>query len=297
MVIHHMLETDILAEDAGIIGLGRLGEREFGRRHFNDLVAAFTSPWLLDVYHGVMHLGGVHPTSLARRSGEAALALLLGGRSWRVTDIDWARRRVAVVPTDHPGNARWLGMTRMLSFLVCRAEERIVTGTQPSCEVSRRASKQLDTLREELQFIDGHSLPLVSNGVDRVTAWLFAGGLVSASIARELSGLGLPVVEWNDVYVVVRVHDPERVGQALENIEVTSARPALPNDLSTALKFGLCLPPELVEAVLIARTARPKEVEISLSRKQRQILGFKGVSTDVQLSGKVLRRSRDADFR
>jgi ATP-dependent Lhr-like helicase len=42
-VVRHMLRAGVLAEDGGILGLGERGEREFGRRHFGDLVAAFTA--------------------------------------------------------------------------------------------------------------------------------------------------------------------------------------------------------------------------------------------------------------
>lgn len=270
-VIRHMLAIEILTEDAGIIGLGRRGEREFGRRHFSDLVAAFSSPWLLDVHHGAMNLGSVHPASLARRSGESAPVLLLGGRSWRVTDVDWSRRRVSVLPTDHQGKARWLGTARMLPFSLCRAQERVITGAEPPCEVSRRASERLVTLREDLQFIDGSSLPLTADGTNNITAWLFAGGVASASIAHELSDEGLTVVDWNDISVVVRGADLERVGRALMNVNVTTARPALPADLSTTLKFSLCLPQQLAEAVISARTGRPAEMAAALSRNQRRI--------------------------
>ena len=34
--------------------------------------------------------------------------LLLGGRSWRVTWIDWNRRRCYVEPAEDGGKARWL---------------------------------------------------------------------------------------------------------------------------------------------------------------------------------------------
>jgi ATP-dependent Lhr-like helicase len=71
MVIRHMLATGILTEDSGVIGLGRRGEREFGRRHFSDLIAAFSDTWLLTVLHSPRDLGVVHPASLARRSGKA----------------------------------------------------------------------------------------------------------------------------------------------------------------------------------------------------------------------------------
>ena len=168
---------------------------------------------------------------------------------------------------------RWLGTARMLPFSVCRAEERIITGTSPSCAISRRASARLSALQEALQFIDGASLPLVSDGISRVAVWLFAGGLVSASVAHELEGNGMRVADWNDVSVVVRTNDLEKIGRALMGLNAATAHPAVPNDLSAALKFSLCLPQQLVETVIYTRTGRPEELAASLSRNQRRVIG------------------------
>jgi len=271
VVIRHMLAMGILTEDAGIIGLGKRAELEFGRRHFNELIAAFSSPWLLTVNCGAIELGSVHPANLGRRSGETSPILLLGGRNWKVADVDWPRRRVSVVPAESGGKARWYGMARMLPFSICRAEERIITGTNPPSKVSRRASERLGVLRNDLQFIDGLSLPLTADGTNRITVWLFAGGLVSASIAHELDCAGLPVIHWSDISVVVRADDLERVGLALMHVNITTAHPALPADLSTAMKFGLCLPRQLAEAVARARTSRSEEIAQPLLRSQRRI--------------------------
>jgi ATP-dependent Lhr-like helicase len=82
-VLRHMLSVGVLTEDESVIGLGAKGEREFGRRHFSDLVAAFSSQLILTVFNGPAELGSVHPASLARQPGDAAPILLLGGRSWR----------------------------------------------------------------------------------------------------------------------------------------------------------------------------------------------------------------------
>jgi ATP-dependent Lhr-like helicase len=82
-VVAHMLARGVLTEDQGVLGMGPVGERVFGRRHFIDVVAAFSSPMLLAVRHGRAELGSVHPASLARRD-DAPIVILLGGRSWRV---------------------------------------------------------------------------------------------------------------------------------------------------------------------------------------------------------------------
>lgn len=271
-VLGHMLVMGILAEDGGVLGLGPRGEREFGRRHFSDLVAAFSSPMLLAVYHGQSELGSVHPASLARRPGEPGPVLMLSGRSWKVVDVDWPRRRVSAVPAEGGGRSRWLGTGRLLPFSISRAEERIIVGEEPGCHLSRRAAERLSEIRDSLEFIDGQSLPLVSDGVDRVTVWLFAGGLVSASVARAMTEGGVSVADWDDVSVTARSDDIESVSRALANLDPATTRPALPEDILTALKFGLCLPPKVAEAVIIARTSSPAEVADAVARTPRRIL-------------------------
>ncbi len=60
-----MSATRMLHSDGGVLGLGAQAEREFGRRHFGDLVVSFSSPMLLSVMFGRTELGAVHPLALA----------------------------------------------------------------------------------------------------------------------------------------------------------------------------------------------------------------------------------------
>lgn len=271
-ILAHMLQAEILAEDAGVIGFGEVGEREFGRRHFGDLVVSFSSPYVLLVQHGATELGSVHPVSLARRPGDAAPVLSLGGRSWKVTAIDWRRRRVAVLPAPGGGHTRWLGAGRMMPPAMCRAQEMLVAGAAPACRLSRRATARLEQIRDSLPFVDGDALPLVSDGHGSVTAWLFAGGLAAASIARALDEAGMRVTRWDNLSVAVRLEACAKLSAALSAIDAAGARPALPADMATALKFGLCLPDAVAEAVIIARTGVPEVVEAVLARPRRRVI-------------------------
>ena len=271
-VLAHMMSTGILAEDAGVLGLGARGEREFGRRYFSDLVVAFSSPMVLTVRHGIVDLGTVQPASLARRPGDAAPILLLGGRSWKVVGVNWAKRLVDVVAAQSGGRSRWLGGGRPLSFDICKAQEQIVAGRTPGCTLSNRAKEHLDTLRDDMQFLDGHRTTVTSNGVDRTVIWLFAGGSCSLSIANALRSGGFLVSRSDQVSVVVRSGDIAAVTEALAAIEPSSAVPDVPEDLQQALKFGLCLPQWVGEAVLRARMAVPQTVSAVLTRGQRQVL-------------------------
>ncbi len=269
-VLAHMLANGVLTEDAGVIGFGERGEREFGRRHFSDLVAAFSSPLLLRVQHGLKELGTVHPASLARRPGGGAPVLLLGGRNWMVTGVDWRRRSVSVVPAAGGGRSRWLGPGRMMPASICGMAERIVGGAAPGCRLSRRAEAQLVRVREDLAFVDAETLPVVADAGHHVVVWLFAGGLASASIARALALAGLHVVRWDDLSVTLDTADVRAVSQALHDLDPTQAYPDLPEDLALALKFGLCLPPAVAKAVLIARSSASDAIS-SIRRRNRHI--------------------------
>ena len=185
-ILDYMLETGILTEEAGILGLGAKGERQFGRRHFSELVAAFSEPLVLSVRHGPAELGTVHPASLVpKRAGDAPV-LSLGGRSWKVTDIDWRRRMVLVVPSVSGGRCRWIGSSRAMSAAVCAMMERIVAGAEPRCRLSRRATEALAQIRDRLAFVDGDSLPVVSAPVASTS------GRLPAALRRRQLHTGWP---------------------------------------------------------------------------------------------------------
>ena len=142
-VLNHMLQSDIIRDDAGILHFGSLGEREFGRRHFVDLVATFSEPLTLTVCNGPAVLGTIHPSSLQPRSEDLPRILSLGGRNWEVVNVDWRRRQVSVAPSAVRGRSQWLGSSRLRPAALCRAAERIVSGLSPHCRLSNRAERAL----------------------------------------------------------------------------------------------------------------------------------------------------------
>lgn len=273
-IIEHMLALGILAEDQGVLGLGPRGEKEFGRRHFADLVAAFSEPILLLVHHGVSSLGAIHPASLAVGERGGPVVISLGGRSWKVVEVDWRRRSVSVVPADVVGRSRWLGSGRALPEAVCRMAERIVAGEMPGCRVSRRAASALATVRERLGFVDGETLPLVADGDGRVAIWGFAGGAASASVAGALAARSIRVVGFDDFSVTIRGDDLAHIAAEVASIDAFRACPPLPDDLTAALKFGLCVPGSLLAEVLADRTGDIEAVRRLTSRKARLVQDF-----------------------
>jgi ATP-dependent Lhr-like helicase len=270
-VLAHMLANGILAEDMGVLGLGLVGEREFGRRHFGDLVAAFSQPLLLAVRHGPLDLGSVHPASIAPGHGGGPAVISLGGRSWKVTDVDWRRRTAAVLPTEGGGRSRWLGSGRPMSSVVANAVERVVAGTPPGCRLSRRAEAALNQIRTRLEFVDGSTLPLVADSEGRVVVWGFAGGAAMASIAAGLADQNLRVSAFDDMAVTVIVRNLGEVAKAIAALEPNGLHPRLPESIGAALKFSLCLPEPIARGVLQGRMSDATSVAALCRRALRLV--------------------------
>lgn len=268
-ILAHMLANGILSEDNCVLGLGPVGEREFGRRHFGELVAAFSQPLLLNVRHGAFELGSVHPASIAPGRGGEPAVISLAGRSWRVTDIDWKRRTISVSPTEGGGRSRWLGAGRPMSSVVANAVERVLVGTPPGCRLSRRAGAALEGIRARLEFVDGATLPVVSYGDSRTVIWGFAGRAAMASIATGLNHLGLMVSAFDDFSATLRVQKLDQLAKVLGVMDPNALSPHLPDDIGQALKFGLCLPEALTRAVLRNRTSDHAAVVATLLRPVR----------------------------
>jgi ATP-dependent Lhr-like helicase len=268
-IINHMIATEMLHSDGGVLGLGSRAEREFGRRHFGDLVVSFSSPMLLSVMSGRTELGSVHPLALAQpRNGEPNV-ILLAGRSWRVTDVDWPRRRVSVVAAPGDGRARWLGGGRPASYALCRSAEAVVTGAHPGCELSRRAAAKLEQIREQLSFVEGTTIPVVDNGKDNFRIWTFGGGLTNAALAEALPGSARS----DDFCISVKAQSSAAVIDAFSKLDSLCIRPSISSALIKELKFTSCLPEKIASSTIGARLVDRDGIKTTLARKTVAVIG------------------------
>jgi ATP-dependent Lhr-like helicase len=268
-ILEHMLANGILAEDQGVLGMGPRAEREFGRRHFSDVVAAFSSPMLLTVHHGVAELGSVHPTSLARRDDSPSI-LLLGGRNWKIVDVDWPHRRVAVVPVPEGGRSRWLGSARALPGRICRSVEKVLAGSNPGCSLSQRATVILQDMREQFAFVDAVSMPITQHR-DATQVWTFAGGKANAMLAGAFRARGMTVSSSDGFCVSVRGTVASVVSQHIALIDAGKCVPEVPDRLADELKFSACLPDTLSTEILEARLSDVASLQEVLQLPRRLV--------------------------
>ncbi|WP_371665723.1 DEAD/DEAH box helicase [Streptomyces sp. NBC_01241] len=256
-LLSHLVEGGFLDSDGGMLFIGAEAEKHFGRRHFMELTASFTAPPEFTVLAGRTEIGTTDPAVLTEeRPGPRRL--LLAGRSWQVTFIDWARRRAFVEPVEDGGIAKWQGSeARGLSYDLTRAMRDVLLGTDPDVRLTRRASAALAELRMDRAPHEVHPAgTLLVRDADATRWWTWAGYRANATLAASLGNFADPIQRPTDTHV--------RLRQDLAPDDWKTARAELPDSLTLptvdpravrGLKFSAALPPRLATTTLAERLA------------------------------------------
>lgn len=257
-ILRHLVDSGFLAEDDGTLYIGTEAEQKFGRRHFLDLTAVFTAAPEFAVFAGRQEIGRTDPSMLTRKI-EGPRRLLLAGRSWQVTHIDWSRHRCYVEQTDRGGTARWLGARTGLGYEVMRAQRDVLLGADPGVRLTGRAHDQLADLRA------GYAATVHSSDVTVVARenraelrwWTWAGMRANATLAAALSPLlAERAYPYSDKYVSldgdVTYETWTRTISALRADKLLPA-PAIDRAALDGLKFSAALPLDLATQTLAAR--------------------------------------------
>ncbi|MEU8887439.1 DEAD/DEAH box helicase [Streptomyces sp. NPDC048442] len=256
-LLKHLVAEGFLDSDGGMLFIGPEAEKHFGRRHFMELTASFTAPPEFTVLAGRTEIGTTDPSVLTEeRPGPRRL--LLAGRNWQVTFIDWARRRAFVEPVEDGGIAKWQGSeARGLSFTLTRAMREVLLGTDPDVNLTRRATAALTDLRTERAPHEVHPAgTLLVRDADATRWWTWAGYRANATLAASLGNLADPVQRPTDTHL--------RLRQDLSPADWKAARAELPDSLTLptvdpravrGLKFSTALPPRVAANTLAERLA------------------------------------------
>ena len=253
VVLDTMVSRSILMEDAGLVSIGTVGERDYGRRNFMDVTSLFLTEPLLAVRWGQRQLGSVDPSSLASRDDGRA-TLLLGGHAWGVRDVDWDRRLVWVEPADEPGRSRWNGGGGALSIDVCHAIRDVLAEPADLADATTtRASAKLEELRGEHTWARPNRTTIVRDDErNRSRWWTFGGGRANRAIAATLDAAAVPTMSVDDLGIGLRTRTAaSNVKEAASG--ATTASIATDPRRRTAVKFGSCLTDEEVDRMLAAR--------------------------------------------
>lgn len=268
-IVRHLIDAGFLDSDGGMLFIGPEAERRFGRRHFMSLTSAFTAPPQFVVINGREEIGRTDPVLLTMRT-EGPRLLLLAGHSWRVTWIDWKRRRCFVEPAESGGRARWITPgVGGASFALSRAAREVVLGADPPARLTRRAETALGMAREAARDTVHSDGTVIARSGDDVRWWTWAGYRTNATLKASLSAAD-QAQRVEDYFIRLRSDLTPEVWKAA----TAEAREHLclpdPDDKALdGLKFGDALPRHLAEATLSARLADIDGATILLGEGQR----------------------------
>ncbi|MGW3744975.1 DEAD/DEAH box helicase [Streptomyces sp. NPDC005146] len=255
-IVRHLVDEGYLDRDGGMLFVGPEAERRFGSRHFMGLTAVFTAPPQFTVFQGRREIGRTDPALLTEEI-EGPRKLLLAGRSWLVTYIDWHRKRCFVEPADSGGKAKWsgLGFSRATSFELTRAVREVLLGTDPDVDLTKRAVRSLADARDHfLESVHPGGTLLVRGSRAYPRWWTWAGHQVNATLAASLGSVALPAQRINDCWIRIREDiSPQLWKQAIADASENLSLPEIDAQALKGLKFAEALPPRLAEATLALR--------------------------------------------
>ncbi|CAL9371774.1 DEAD/DEAH box helicase [Streptomyces sp. enrichment culture] len=256
-ILRHLTEEGFLDSDGGMLFVGPEAERRFGKRHFIELTASFTAPPQFTVLSGRTEIGRTDPSVLTEeRPGPRRL--LLGGRSWQVTYIDWLRKRVFVEPADGGGVAKWMnGGIAGLSYALTRAMREVLLGVDPPVSLTRRAEACLAEQRESDAPDTVHpGSTLITRVGSDVRWWTWAGYRANATLAATLPSVADPLQRPTDCWLRLREDlTPAAWRVARESVGESLVLPDVDPRAVRGLKFSAALPERLAVATVAARLA------------------------------------------
>ncbi|MCO5994772.1 DEAD/DEAH box helicase [Actinoallomurus rhizosphaericola] len=266
VIVDHLVTEGFLETDGGMLFIGAEAEKRFGRRHFMDLMAAFTVPPEFTVINGREEIGRTDPALLSEKVDGPRL-LLLAGHSWRVTWIDWKRRRCFVEPADRGGKARWFGYgIGGQSFALSRAIRDVLLGANPPVRLTRRAESALATAREAAIDTVHPGGTVIVRSADDVRWWTWAGHRANATLLASLDGVVDRSQRAEEFSIRMRRDlDPQIWRVALSSVEERLCLPAVDEDALNGLKFNAALPRHLAEATLSSRLADIEGARLTLA--------------------------------
>ncbi len=254
-----------LDTDGDMLFIGPEAERRYGRRHFLELLSAFTADPQFVVLHGRADVGAVDPMVLTRKVAGPRL-VSLGGRSWQVTHIDWKRRRAYVEPSAIKAVSSWPGSARPLSWALTDAMRRVLLGAQPpGVSLTRRAVDRLAGVRQEYEAaVDERSTVLGAWRNGQTRWWTWAGARANAVLHAAVESVDPTLtdgsVQFDDRFV--RLRGDATAGAVRAALQAAAGRYGddltglvLPvgEEVLRQLKFADLLPATMAEDVVSRR--------------------------------------------
>lgn len=248
-VLEFLVSEAFLVADGDLLMIGPRAEKEFGQRHFMELLGSFIAERELRVVAGNKNIGFVSPLSLPHPESQVQKPIILGGRAWLVESVDWERFAVLVAPMKARGDVRWKSDAIVFSREIMQARREVLLGETPDVELSQRAQLRLPVARDEhLGHVDSAGIVLARGGTNMML-WTWAGLRANATF---VAGVGLSGQGITNEYVEL---PPDTTAADIRHGDVSTALPDVDPRQIDALKFSVALPTEMARATLAERFA------------------------------------------
>lgn len=267
-----LVDSGHLDLDTGMLAIGPQTERRYGRRHFMELLTVFAAAPEFAVLHGRHEVGSTDAIALTMKI-DGPRVIVLGGRKWKVTYVDWNRQRCYVEPTDLAGRSLWHGFQPPQTYALAQAQRQILLGTEPEVTQSNRATEAIATLRDERgsQVWGDGSVIEIRDGEHRW--WTWAGGRANLTLAATLPTAVVDGARLDNHFIRLRGDlNATELRQLLDTVNAdTLPGPDIDEEAIAGLKFGDVLPPDLATATLAERAADPAGAAAILAAPLRWI--------------------------
>ncbi|ABM39559.1 DEAD/DEAH box helicase [Polaromonas naphthalenivorans] len=251
-VIDHMVASSYLMDTHGVLQIGPATEKQFGRAHYKDLLASFSGTQLLLGRCGSAEVGYIDPTMLA--GDKPVRLILLAGKSWRITEIDWKRQTVWLEPAKEGGTARWNGSGRTLSREIAQGILRALRqGAGEHTVISKRARLEIEQVTQDLPETgnDG-ALSVTRNEAGAARLWTFAGTRANRTLARQIQSLAESRrIDAMGIDLKTPVDLSDLSAELLSTALAFS--PEEVKELAKPIKFSECLPATLLLQIIRKR--------------------------------------------
>lgn len=256
-IFTYLLESGYLDSDQELAFIGPQAEHRFGKRNFLELTASFTAPPQFTILAGRQEIG-MTDVSVLTDNRPGPRLLLLAGSSWRVTYIDWKRRRAYVEPAEGGGIAKWSSLgIQGLSAELCRAMRAVLLGSDPDVSLTRRAQVALTDHRQEKADTVAPDATLITREGSGTRWWTWAGYRANATLAAALAPVADPAQRPDDFAIRIDGGVTPSVWSAVRQT-IDPDRLALPGIDPRAvagLKFSALLPEQLANDTVGSRLA------------------------------------------
>lgn len=251
-VIDHMVACSYLMDTHGVLQIGPATEKQFGRAHYKDLLASFSGTQLLLGRYGSAEVGYIDPTMLA--GDKPPHLLLLAGKSWRITEVDWKRQTVWLEPTKEGGTARWTGSGRTVSREIAQGILRALRqGASEHTVISKRARIELEQVCQDLpDAANDGALSVTRNDAGTTRLWTFDGTRANRTISRQIQSLS----ESRRIDAIgIDLKTPIDPSDLSDELLATALRFSHEEvkELAKPIKFSECLPEALLARIIRKR--------------------------------------------